>query len=54
MFFPFLAFTAFSLSLIKLGSLLVWVEVLASVIKLAALTIVLLTLTLLWQTLRRR
>lgn len=54
MFFPLLAFAAFSLSLVKLGSLLVWIEVLSSVIKLAVLTIVLLTLALLWQTLRRR
>lgn len=54
MIFPFLIFGAISLSLVKLGALIVWVKVLASIVKLAMLAIGLLTLTLLWRTFRRR
>lgn len=54
MLLPLLALSAISLSLVKLGTLIVWVQVLTSIIKFAMLVIGLLSLTLLWQTLRRR
>lgn len=53
MFLAFLAFGVISLSLLRLGALIVWVEVLTSIVKLAMLVIGLLTLSLLWLALRR-
>lgn len=54
MLIPFLVFTAISITLVKLGALIIWVKVLTSIVQLALLVIGLLTLTLFWQSWRRR